>query len=129
MGDVVRFDDEQLALMQYVIDKKKKKWDELEDAYDWALDRQREFQFLAQPVHMTFAKGDYIDDGDGFIMSVFYKKSTGEALLRRDWTKRMAVSYNILTNYDEIARIAPKSLERMLCNGLKLKKDWENIHC
>lgn len=128
MGEIVRFDSQQLALMQQIIDKNNERWQELAEAYDWALDRQRELQFMAQPVHMTFSRGDYVDDGDGFTISIFYKKSTGEALLRRDWTDRMAVSYNILTNFDEIARIAPKSLELMLRNGLRLKEEWEDKH-
>ncbi|MBQ1373547.1 hypothetical protein IIY66_01955 [Candidatus Saccharibacteria bacterium] len=128
MGEIVRFDSQQLALMQQIIDKNNERWQELAEAYDWALDRQRELQFMAQPVHMTFSRGDYVDDGDGFTISIFYKKSTGEALLRRDWTDRMAVSYNILTNFGEIARIAPKSLELMLRNGLRLKEEWEDKH-
>lgn len=128
MGEVVKFDKEQLALMQHVVAKEKEKWDELGEAYDWALDRQREMQFLAQPVFMTFPQGDFVDDGDGFTMSIFYKKSTGEALLRRDWTERMAISYNILTNIDYIAKVAPRSLQLMLNNGLLLKQNWEKIH-
>lgn len=36
--------------------------------------------------------------------------------------------YNILTNYDEIAKIAPKSLILMLHNSLKIKKRWEEVH-
>ena len=128
MGEIVRFDSQQLALMQQIIDKNNERWQELAEAYDWALDRQRELQFMAQPVHMTFSRGDYVDDGDGFTISIFYKKSTGEALLRRDWTDRMAVSYNILTNFDEIARIAPRALELMLRNGLRLKEEWEDKH-
>lgn len=126
--DVVTFKKDIEAILKMIVEREKEKERILSEAYEWALDRQHELQYIAQPIYMTFPKGDTIDDGDGFTMSVFYKKSTGEAVLRRDWERRMAIAYNILTNYDEIAKIAPKSLKLMLQNGLKIKKRWEEEH-
>lgn len=62
------------------------------------------------------------------MVSMFYKKSTGEALLRRDWFEKTMVQYNIIVNYDEIAKTAPKSLNLMLQNGLRIKERWEDGH-
>lgn len=126
MGEVVVFGKE-LVLFMELFKKAKEKY--LSDAYDWAVDRQNECEFLAQPIHMTFPEGDYVDNGDGFTISLFYKEKTGEALLRRDWEEKRAVQYNILTNYREVAEIAPRSLELMLRNGLKVKQRWEEAHC
>ena len=125
---IVTFSKEIEILLKMITEREKEEERILSEAYDWAFERQRELGFLAQPIHMTFSRGDLIDDGDGFTMSLFYKKSTGEALLRRDWETRMAVSFNILTNYDEIEKIAPKSLKKMLQNGLRLKQRWEEEH-
>lgn len=125
---IVTFSKEIEILLKMITEREKEEERILSEAYDWAFERQRELGFLAQPVHMTFSRGDLIDDGDGFTLSLFYKKSTGEALLRRDWETRMAVSFNILTNYDEIEKIAPKSLKKMLQNGLRLKQRWEEEH-
>ena len=125
MGEVVRFDKKQLAVMQHVVDREKEKEVQLTEAYEWAVERQREYGFMARPVHIDFKTGDHLEDVDGFTVAVFYKKATKEALLLRYWEKRMAISYNILTNFDKLAMVAPKSLERMLQNGLELKKRWE----
>ena len=81
---------------------------------------------MATCVQLEFKTGDTIDDGDGFIIALFYKKSTGEALLYREWEDRMMVAFNVLANYDEVAKTAPKSLNRMLHNGLKIKQRWED---
>ena len=124
MGEVVRFDKEQLALMQHVVAKEKEKWDELGEAYDWAEKQRREFGFLAQPLNLTFEHGDNMGERDGFIVSLFYKKETGEALLRRDWEERNIIQYNILLNFDEILRVAPKATHKMLKNGLMVKSVW-----
>ena len=124
-GETVVFGKE-LDLFKYIFAREKKKEELLSEAYDWALERQREYGIMATFVSLTFKNGDTIDDGDGFIIALFYKKSTKEALLYREWEDRMAMAFNILTNYDEVAKIAPKSLNRMLHNGLKIKQRWED---
>ena len=124
-GEIVIFGKE-LDLFMFILAREKLNERVLSDAYDWALERQREYGVMATHVKLTFESGDTIDDGDGFIIALFYKKSTKEALLYREWEDRMAIAFNILTNYDEIAKIAPKSLNRMLHNGLKVKQRWED---
>ena len=117
----------EMGLFKLLVERRKVEERILSEAYDWAEKWRIEYRiYYAQPVQLTFKEGDYIDDGDGFKISVFYKKSTGQAILRRDWIDEYKVSYNILTNYDEIARIAPKSLRLMLRNGLELKERWED---
>lgn len=113
------------VLLKIIVEREKEKELILSEAYDWAEGQRQMFGFIAQPLRLTFGHGDCVDDGDGFMISMFYKKSTGEALLRRDWFEKMMVQYNIIVNYDEIAKIAPKSLNLMLQNGLKIKKRWE----
>ena len=118
----VAFSKDIEVLLRIVLEREKEKERILSEAYDWAEEQRLMFGFIAQPIRMEFNHGDYVDDGDGFMISMFYKKSTGEALLRREWFEKMIVQYNIITNYDEIAEIAPKSLNLMLQNGLKIKK-------
>ena len=126
MGEVVLFGKE-LALLGKVAEEMEEQ--RLSSAYDWAKERQRELGFVAQNLRLEFETGDFIDDGDGFIISIFYKKSTGEALLRRDGEDTMITQYDVLANPDEVARVAPKSWSRMINNGLKLKKLWEITRC
>lgn len=124
-GEIVLFGKE-LDLFMFILAREKLYEKVLSDAYDWALERQREYGIMATCVQLEFKTGDTIDDGDGFIIALFYKKSTGEALLYREWEDRMMVAFNVLANYDEVAKIAPKSLNRMLHNGLKIKQRWED---
>ena len=115
----------EIGLFKLLVERKKAEERILSEAYDWAEKWRIEYGIYIQPIKLVFKGGDFIDDGDGFKISVFYKKSTGQALLRRDWLDEYKVSYNILTNYDEIAKVAPKSLRLMLRNGLELKERWE----
>ena len=124
-GEIVLFGKE-LDLFMFILAREKLYEKVLSDAYDWALERQREYGIMATCVQLEFKTGDTIDDGDGFIIALFYKKSTGEALLYREWEDRMMVAFNVLANYDEVAKTAPKSLNRMLHNGLKIKQRWED---
>lgn len=112
-------------VLKLIVERENEKERILAEAYDWAEEQRQTYGFIAQPIRLEFSHGDKVDDGDGFKISMFYKKSTGEALLRRDWSERLIVQYNIIDNYEEIAKIAPKSLKKMLKNGLELKELWE----
>ncbi|MEE0887610.1 MAG: hypothetical protein U0L97_00160 [Candidatus Saccharimonadaceae bacterium] len=122
MGKVVMFGKE-IILLDAIASKIEEQ--RLSSAYDWAKERQRELGFVAQNLRLEFKTGDFIDDGDGFIISIFYKKSTGEALLRRDWEDKMLTQIDILSNPEEVSKVAPKSWRHMIKNGLRLKQLWE----
>lgn len=122
MGEVVRFDKKQLALMQFVAHGWKKKCQELADAYEWAIDRQRERQLSAEPLRLTFSQGDRIVRTDDCILSVFYNPYTGGAILCEDWPGQMATKYWILVNFECLCEEAPNSLAEMLKNGLHLEE-------
>lgn len=124
--EVVTFKKDIEAILKMIVEREKEKERILSEAYDWAEGQRQTFGFIAQPIRLELNHGDYVDDRDGFKVSMFYKKSTGEALLRRDWSERSIVQYNIIVNYEEIAKIAPKSLKQMLKNGLELKELWED---
>lgn len=121
--EVVTFGKELVALEGIANEARKV---QLSNAYRWAEAQRLSYGFLAQPLRLTFEHGDVVDDGNGFIISLFYDGATGRALLRRDWEERGMVQYNILVNYDEICRIAPKSTEQMLRNGLRLQSVYNN---
>lgn len=114
-------------LIRSTIEKRRERERRLSEAYDWAEEWRKRHGILTSPIRMTFNNGDYVDNGDGFTISIFYDKSTGRALLRRDWEDEMAVQYNDLVNFDEIAKIAPKSVSLMLKNGLKVKKIYDEL--
>lgn len=123
MGKEVITFGKELAVLEKIVSAAEEK--RLSDAYDWAMKRWRELGLVTQPVHLVFENGDYVDDGDGYTIAIFYKKATGEALLCRYWEDEMTIGYNLLTNYDEVAEVAPNSLKLMLQNGLKIKQRLE----
>jgi hypothetical protein len=120
MGEVIKIDGGFLSLLE------QKYYEKLSKAYDWAEEQRRVGGFKSQPIRVEFPNGDQLEAySDDFTVSMFYNKDTGEALLRRDWEDKMAIQYNIVVNFDEIAKIYPNSVKEMLQNGLLLKKKWE----
>jgi hypothetical protein len=98
----------------------------LEDkAYDWAVREQERMGCMAEPISLEFDSDFLTRDMDDCIISVFFNRATKKAILRRDWLDVMGIKYNILTNLDEIKKIAPKSAEHMLDNGIKLYRYYD----
>lgn len=94
----------------------------MKEAYDWALLEQRRNNILSSPICLDFEADELDYDPNKFTASVFYNKSTKEALLRREWVCENTVQYNVLMNYDEIKVKAPVSLKTMIENGLNLSQ-------
>lgn len=94
-------------------------------AYDWAVKEQERMGCMAEPISLEFESDSLTTDRNSCIVSVFYDRESGKALLRRDWLDDMGIKYNILTNLDEIKMIAPMSAEHMLDNGVKLYRYYD----
>ena len=97
-------------------------------AYNWAVKEQKRMGCMAEPICLTFESDCLTSDANGYIVSIFCDDDTGRALLRRDWFEEMGVKYHILTNLDEIKRIAPKSASHLLQNGIKLYRYYDGEH-
>lgn len=93
-------------------------------AYKWAVKEQKELNIPAPPVEIKFDSDRLTHNEDDCFVSIFYNKDDGKALLRRDWDKDLTVQYNLLTNYEEIKKIAPNSLEKLIQNGIKLQERY-----
>lgn len=101
----------------------------MKKAYDWALNEQARLGCMAEPFGMIVnndAMEEY-DYGD-CVISVFVDSSTGKALMRRDWLGDMGIKYNLLTNYDEIKKKAPKSARFMEENALKIYRYYDGAN-
>lgn len=80
---------------------------------------------MAEPIYLEFESDSLTTDRNNCIVSIFYDQESNKALLRRDWLDEMGIKYNILTNLDEIKKVAPKSVEHMLHNGTKLYRYYD----
>ena len=94
-------------------------------AYDWAVREQQRLGCIAEPIFLEFDSDCLTSDRDSCVASVFYDYKTKKAILRRDWLDDMGIKDNILTNLDEIQRIAPMSAAYMLNNGIKLYRYYD----
>ena len=97
-------------------------------AYEWAVKEQERMGCMAEPVSLSFKSDFLTTDSVGCIVSVFYDQKRDKAILRRDWLDDMGIKYNILTNFGEIKRIAPKSAAHMLDNGIKLYRYYDGAN-
>lgn len=95
------------------------------NAYDWAKREQERMGCMAEPISLKFESDFLTVDRDSCVVSVFYDRKTGKAILRRDWLDDMGIKYNILTNLNEIKEIAPMSASHMLNNGIKLYRYYD----
>ena len=98
------------------------------EIFAWAVSEQQRMGCMAEPIALDFKADDLVHDPPGCVVSIFYNDESGEALLRRDWLEDMGIKYNLLTNFDEIERIAPRSVKRMLDNGAKLYAYYDGAH-
>lgn len=93
-------------------------------ASQWAVAEQKRYGFIARPINFIFERDELTYDQEKVYISVFFNSETGDAILRRDWDDGYTVQYNILANYEEIARIAPHSLAKLKSNGIELYKRY-----
>lgn len=95
----------------------------IKSAFRWAQSEQRRLGCVANLIQFDVDR-DWMADANetesDCIISVFVDDDTGRVLLRRDWLELMAVRYDILMNFDELKHTAPKSIEHMVENGLRL---------
>ncbi len=117
MGEVVVLGKELVILNKALEIVKKRR---LADAYAWALVQQRRNGLSADFLRLTFKHGDQLNSKKDYIASIFYNPFTGEAILRQDWLKENVTHYDILVNFREISKVAPKSLEKLIKNGLAI---------
>lgn len=90
----------------------------MEEAYFWADSKRRKGE-PSSPLRIEF-DSDYINFDNGCHISLFV--SEGKAIMRREWAEDHSVLYNSIVNYEEIIKVAPKSVERMIQNGLEIYK-------
>ena len=93
----------------------------MDEAFEWAQNEQRRLGCFAEPVRYTFDSDWMSEDNKvNYISSVFIDSKTGNVLLRTDWPETMGLKYEMLVNFDEIKKKAPKSAEYMTRNALRL---------
>lgn len=92
-------------------------------AYDWAVKEQKRLGCMAEPIQLDFKSDFLTEDRFNCIVSVFCDQE--KVIMRRDWLDDMGIKYNILTNYEEIKRVAPLSAAHMLNNGIKLYRYYD----
>ena len=93
--------------------------DLLAEAFAWADSRRRRAE-LSTPLKIDF-DSDYIDFDSGCNISIFVNGD--RAIMRREWTEDHSVLYNSVMNYPDIKKVAPKSVARMIQNGLSVYKE------
>lgn len=93
-------------------------------AYKWAVSEQIRLGFVAQPVVYLFERDELTYDQKLVYVSVFHDRNTGETLLRRDWDNLRVTQYNVLANYAECLKVAPRSMEKLKQNGVELYKRY-----
>lgn len=100
--------------------------DMLSDAYQIASQRKKNLlgETMIANLSLNFTNGDSLTDDDDFVISLFYDEKTDRALLVREWPDEGGTTFNVIVNYDKLKRNAPKSLLKMLKNGLKRCEEW-----
>ena len=97
----------------------------LEKAFRWAVEEQKKHNFLSRPARFEFHGEDAMEyDRKICHAAMFYNEDKDWAILRRDWPEKLATSYNVIINYDEIKRVAPNSLKELLENGIKMSEEY-----
>ena len=91
----------------------------LKAAFDWAVRDQKRHGFVSKPIRFEF-DGDYLEYDENVCHVAMFYNNEDWAILRRDWPDKLATTYNIITNYDEIKQIAPNSVRELLDNGVKM---------
>ena len=96
------------------------------EAFDWAVRDQKRHNFLSRPARFEFHGEDVLEYDESYCqIAMFYNEEKDWAILRRDWPDKLATSYNVITNYDEIRKVAPNSLKRLLENGVKMYEKYK----
>lgn len=98
-----------------------------EAAYEWAVSEQIKFGLVAQPINLVFDKDEITFDENKVFVSLFYDEKAKRAIIRRDWDEGFVVQYNILANYEQLTRIAPKSIEKLRRNGVDLYRRYYKL--
>ena len=109
----------------YFKDAKEKR---LREAFEWAVKDQKRHNFLSRPARFEFHGEDFLEyDKRICHIAMFYSPEKDWAILRRDWPDKLATSYNFITNYDEIKKVAPNSLNELLDNGVKMHEHYKSV--
>ncbi|MBR2994062.1 hypothetical protein IKF43_01540 [Candidatus Saccharibacteria bacterium] len=105
-----------------ITDARKK---EKHDAFVWAMSEQERLGCIAEPLSLNFERDDMDCDKDGCVISIFQDDDTGKVVLRRDWMSDMGVKYDLIVNFPEIKKRAPRSVNFMLENAIKLYRYYD----
>ena len=98
------------------------------EAFDWAVKDQKRHNFLSRPARFEFHGEDVLEyDKEKCHIAIFYNEEKDWAILRRDWPDKLATAYNVITNYDEIKRVAPNSLKELLDNGVEMYEQYKAV--
>lgn len=109
-------------MMTIIVGFRKAREQLLGDAYRWAVSEQQRLQIYGTPAIMI----DPCDteglehDSDDCVISIFRNEENGHTLMRRDWMDDQTLVYNRLVNFRQIEQIAPKAVQHMLSNGVRL---------
>lgn len=89
-------------------------------AFDWAVRDQKRHGFHSKPINFEF-DGDSLEYDENVVhVAMFYDEDQNWAILRRDWPEKLATTYNIVANIDEVKKKAPNSMLELLNNGLMM---------
>ena len=98
------------------------------EAFDWAVKDQKRHGFLSRPARFDFHGEDILEyDKEKCRIAMFYNEENDWAILRRDWPEKLATAYNVITNYDEVKRVAPNSLKELLDNGVEMYEQYKAV--
>lgn len=111
-----------------VVDFAKVRGDTAKRTYEWAIAEQMRMGLICDPIRLVFKSDDMDIDRNGCVLSIFVDPDSGRAIYRRDWIEDMGIRYNLLLNFDEIRRIAPKSVAHMLKNADKIYRYYDGLH-
>lgn len=100
---------------------------EEEAAYDWAIKEQKFNGLVSQPIRMELDDETPLFEADGFTASLFVSDNDDDVILRRDWDDGFVVQYNIITNYKEAMKMAPKTIAKLIKNGIDLSKRYRKV--
>lgn len=95
-------------------------------AYYWAdSERKRNGFFVKEPMDYYFQNDKLNVDESSVVVAAFYNRhmnDLGDAVLVHVWPHKMIAKYSVIMNYDEIRQLSPKTLKKLLNNGLEMYK-------
>lgn len=87
-------------------------------AYDW-VNETIQGSFV-EPMSINFENDSLPQNPRDCRAAIFRNEDSDQTLLVRYWPDKMATSYNVIANYNEMKEKAPQSVKTLLDNGIKM---------